>query len=191
MLQDLACLALKVWVKDKSRARYGQTPKTVCLLCTAVQSPSCPTTCQPNRTPTPTTTMVKLSLFRIMKQPTPWHHPPQYYPLALAWSHSLLTAPPLRVPRVGFLAPVSAQAPMSPAAPPPPSGRLGVEPLTPAPCQTPGPARARSTLLHPSYAVALAITTAQAARRPYIRLGGSSLEIFAWHPEHSNESQSL
>ena len=95
-------------------------------------------------------------------------------------------------PRVGLPAPVLAQAPTSPAAPPPPSGHPGVGPLTPAPRWTLGPAQARSALLfHPSYAAALVVTTAQAARRPYIHLGGSSLKIYALHPKHGSRSQSL
>ena len=97
--------------------------------------------------------------------------------------------PLLRVPRVGLPVPVLAHAPTSPTAPPPPSGRPRVGPLTPAPCQTPGPVQARSTLLlHLSYAVILAVTTAQAAGRPYICLGGSGLETYARHTEHGGGS---
>ena len=100
-------------------------------------------------------------------------------------------APPLRVPRAGLPLLVLAQSPMSLAAPPPPSGHPGAGPLTPAPRQTPGPARARSTfLLCPSSTVALAFTAAQATGRPYICLGGSSPETFTWYPKCSSRSQS-
>ena len=52
-------------------------------------------------------------------------------------------------------------------------------PLTLAPLQTLDLARAGSTvLLHPLHAVALAATTTQAARRPYICLCQSGLETF-------------
>ena len=61
MLQDLAHLALWFQVQDKSRPRYGQTSKSVCLFCAAAWSPPSPTTCPPNRTSTPANTMVKAS----------------------------------------------------------------------------------------------------------------------------------
>ena len=135
--------------------------------------------------------MVKLSLFRIMKWPTLWlYHPPWHHPLTPAWRHSLPTASPLRAPRVGLPVPVLAQAPMSPAGPPPPSGHPAVGPLTPEPRQTPGPAQNRSALLLPlSSALALAVIAAWAAGRPYIHLGGSGLEIFAQCPECGGGSQ--
>ena len=166
--------------------------RSVCLFCTAVQSLPSPTTCPPNSTPTPATiTIVKSSslrsnLFRMAKWPTMpqchlllWHNP-----LVLVWCHSLLKAPLLRAPRVGLPALVLAQAPTSPAALHPPSGHLGVGSLTPAPLWTQGPAQSRSAaLLHPSYAVALAITAARAAGKPYICLCRSSLRIFAQHFE--------
>ena len=80
VLQDLACLAPRVWVQDKSRPRHGWTSKKVWLFCAIVLSPPSPTTCLLNRTPTPATTMVKLSLpslFRMMKQlMLQLHHPP-------------------------------------------------------------------------------------------------------------------
>ena len=120
MLQDLSCFTLWVQVQDKSRPRHGQTPKPVYMFCTAAQSPPSPITCPPNRIPTPTTKKtVKLSLFRMIKQPMlQWHHLPGHYSLALAWYHSLLMAPLLRVPRAGLLAPVLAQVPTSAAASP-------------------------------------------------------------------------
>ena len=87
-----------------------------------VQSPPSPTTCLPNKTPTPATTMVKsssLSLFRTTK----W----AYYAVAFIichgtillhqQHHSLPIVPPLRVPRVGLPVPVLAQGPTSPTAP--------------------------------------------------------------------------
>ena len=81
---------------------------------------------------------------------------------------------------------------MSLAAPPSPSGCLWAGPLTLAPHQTPDPARARSALLfHPSFTVALAVTAAQAARRPYIYLGGSGLKISTGRPEYGGRFQSL
>ena len=108
------------------------------------------------------------------------------------WCHSLLTAPPLRVPRLGLPAPVPAQGPTSPAAPPPPSGRPGVGPLTPAPRQMLGPTWARSTpLLCPSSAVASAVTAAQAHRRPYIHLDGSGPKTYAQCPKPGGRSQPL
>ena len=78
-----------------------------------------PTTCLPNRTPTPTTTMVKSSLPSLFRMTTRWptmprHHLLWCHPLALAQHHSLSTAPSLRVPRVGLPAPVSAQGPHHP-----------------------------------------------------------------------------
>ena len=59
---------------------------------------STPTTCPPNKTPTPTITMVKSSLLRpTTKQSPPWHyHPPWHHLLALAWCQSLPIAPPLK-----------------------------------------------------------------------------------------------
>ena len=165
----------------------------VCLFCAVVWSPPSPTTCPPNRTPTPATTMAKLSLFRTMKQPTLrlhlllWH-----YPLVPAQFHSLLMAPPLRAPRVDLPAPVLAQAPTSPTAPPPPSRHPGAGSLTPVPHWPLGPVQAISSLfLCPLYTAALAVTTAQAARRPYICFGRSGLKVFVWCPEHSSGSQSL
>ena len=81
---------------------------------------------------------------------------------------------------------------MSPTTPPPPSGHPGVGPLTLMPHWTPGSARARSALLLcPSSAVALAVTTARVAGRPYICLGRSNLGIYTQHPEHGGGSQSL
>ena len=96
---------------------------------------STPTTCPPNKTPTPATTIVKLSLFRpIIKQFTPQcHHPPWHHPLVLVWHHFLPTVPPLRVPRVALPVPALLPAPTSCACPPPPSGYLQVGHLTPVP----------------------------------------------------------
>ena len=42
-----------------------------------------------------------------------------------------------------------------------------------------------------SSTVALAVTVAWAAGRPYIYLGVSGLETFAWHPGCGDRSQSL
>ena len=135
-------------------------------VCSALRHKSTPTTCLPNKTPTPTTTMVKLSLFRLMtKQFTSWHHYLlQHHPLALVWCHSLYLVPLLRVPRAVLPVPALSLAPMPPARPPPPSGCLWVGRLTLAPCWIPDHARARSaTLPHPSSAVALVVTVAGAA----------------------------
>ena len=71
-------------------------------------------------------------------------------------------------------APALLSAPKSPTAPPPPSRHPVAGPHTPAPCWTPGLARARSApLLRSSSTTALAVTTAQTAERPYIHLGRS------------------
>ena len=124
---------------------------------------------------------------------TPQLHDPLWrHPLVLVWHHSLPPAPPFRAPRAGLPMPIPAQATTSPAAPPPPSGRLGAGPLTPVAYQTPGAVRTRSTpVLLPSSAVALVITTAQVAGRPYIGLSRSGLSTYARHPKHISRSQSL
>ena len=153
---------------------------------------STPTTCPPHRTPTPATTMVMPSLFRMKRQ---WltmlqHYPPWHHPLALAQHHSLPMVPPLRVPRVGLPAPALSPAPTSLACPPPLSGCLWAEHSTPEPHWTPDLAQARSTHLHyPSSAAALVVTGARAAaRRPYNHLDGSGLETFTRCPEHGGGS---
>ena len=117
---------------------------------------STPTTCPPNKTPTPTTTMVKSSLLRLMtKQSTPWHHHPLWHHLLAPVQHqSLPTAPPLRAPRAVLLAPALLLAPTSPACPPPPSGRLWVGHPTPVPCWTPDLAQPEALLFlvhHPPW----------------------------------------
>ena len=112
----------------------------------------------------------------------PWHHPLWHHPLALARHHSLLMVPPLGVPRAGLPAPVLVQAPMSPAAPPPLFKHPQVGPLTPMPCWTPCPTQAKSALFfHPLSAVALVVTTARVAERPYIHVGRRGLKTFTWH----------
>ena len=100
---------------------------------------STPNICPPNKIPTPSTTKVKLSIFRPkMKQFTPQHHhPPWHHLLALAQRQSFPMAPLLRAPRAGLLMPALSLVPTSPARSSPPSGHLWEGHLTPAPCQTP------------------------------------------------------
>ena len=79
-------------------------------------------------------------------------------------------APLLRVPRAVLPAPALLLAPTSPAHPPPPSGRLWVGCLTPAPCQTPDLALSQkrsSSCIHHLLRHQV-VTTAWAAGRPYI-----------------------
>ena len=94
------------------------------VLCHSTKST--PTTCPPNKTPTPTTTMVKSSLLRLTtKHFTLWcHHPLWHHPLAPAWHHSLPIAPLLRATRAVLPALALLLAPMSHACPLPPSGHL-------------------------------------------------------------------
>ena len=155
MLDNLAHLVLWVWVQDKSRCSYRQTSKVSLYVLHHGAKSTLPSHMPTKQNTNPTATMFKAillqpGLFRIAELPTPpQHHSlPQYYPLALAWCQSLLLplALLLRVPRVGFHAPVLAQVPMSPIDPHLPSRHLGVGPLTLAPLQTLGPARARSTV---------------------------------------------
>ena len=83
-------------------------------------------------------------------------------------------------------------APTSPIRPPPPSGSLKVGHLTLEPHRTPDFAQARSAPLLPlSSTASLAVTTAQAAGRPYICLNRSGLETFTQYPQRSGISQSL
>ena len=71
-------------VKTKTWTNYQVGLSVLC------GAKSTPTTCPPNKTPTPTTTMVKLSLFRPRKAVYAMvHHPPWHHPLALARHHSL------------------------------------------------------------------------------------------------------
>ena len=157
-----------------------------------------PTTHPPNKIPTPATTMVKLSLLSLFRTTKWWptiprlYHLPQHHPLVPAWCNSLRLLPPLREPRATLLAPALSPAPTSPAAQPPPSECPGAGPHTPVPRQTLGLAHARSApLLRLSSTVASAVTTAQAAGRPYIRPTRSGPKTFAWCPKHSGGSQSL
>ena len=107
VLQDLAHLALWVWVEGESKKDVEELSRLVCQLCTLTLGPPTPPTCPPNRSPTPTATMVKgrhslwLGLCRLAEWPTPpWRHP-----LAPAQCHSLHLAPPSRAPRgvLGFV----------------------------------------------------------------------------------------
>ena len=171
MLQDLAHLALWVWVQDKSRLTHGLTSKSVCVFCMKSTHPShMPTKQNTNPPQKQWSRLVCYSQACLgwLNRPTlPQHHPLLWhYPLVPVWSHSLLLplAPLLRMLRVGPPTPVLAQVPTSTACSCFPSTYLGVGPLTPAPLQSLGPSQATSTaLLHPSYTVALAVTTSHAA----------------------------
>ena len=102
------------------------------VLCRGTKST--PTTCPPNKTPSPAT-MVKSSLLRpTTKQFTPQHHHPLWHHLlALVQRQSLPMVPLLRVPRVVLPALALSPAPTSPTCPPPPSEHLRVGRPTPAP----------------------------------------------------------
>ena len=67
----------------------------------------------------------------------------------------------------------------------PASRCLGVELLTPAPPQAPGPTQARSTALpSPSSSMVVLVTTAWVARRPNNHSWRSDYRTCAQHPEH-------
>ena len=149
-----------------------ELPKLVCLFCTTVRNPPSPTTCPPNRTPSPAATIVKTSLLqpglpRMVEWPTlPQHHLlPWHLPLALARHYLLPTlAPHPGAIRVGLFAPKLALVPTLPTGPCPTSQCLGAKPLAPVLPQSWDPARARRLpLLWLSFSVAPVFATVWAA----------------------------
>ena len=182
MLQDLAYLALWVWVQDKSRPRHKQ--KSSCLFCTtAVKSTLLPTW-PPNRTPNPTATTGKGATGPVQdgKELT-YSATAPFSCTCLAPSTCIGSAP--RGDKGG---PSSSWLWLQP--PPYLLAHIlkldvwGWDALASAPPVSPHPAHAkRPPPPPPTSSVALAVATEGAPQRPYSCSGKSSYGTFAWHLE--------
>ena len=130
MLQNLAHLALCVWVQDKSGLDTDEFSRSVSLsvLCLCIKS-ICPSHMPTKQDTTISTVKVKrLAPLQSYSPPTLWH-----YLLASAQRPPPLSAAPSGVTRAGLPPQALALGPTIPAGPCPGAGYPGEKPLAPAP----------------------------------------------------------
>ena len=178
---------------EQVRLRHRQTSKMVYLFCTVVRSPPSPTICPPNKTPNPITTMVKLSSLSLFRMEVAY---------TMASSPAMAPFSCTSMVPLSFYGASTRDAKGRPSCTSTSSGPHDTHCPTSSIWMsgggTPNSSASLDSRSYPSQkrsssssTAESAVTSAQAARRPYIHLSGSGLKTFARHPELGSGSQSL